>query len=259
MPGAQAALSPHDAAMVAKVDSTNAALQPPADPAAPAPVQRPEHIPEKFWDSEKGTAKVDELAKSYAELERSRSQALAKPPEQAPAGTNVAPDEFVAFSTEYATNGKLSDESYAALAAKGLPKAVVDDYIASKAAAARVAEFEAKEATAEAHSLAGSADAYNSMLDWAQANLSPADQAAFDAAVVGDAASRKQAITSLKAQYTAARGSDPKLLAGEGEGGGSGAFQSRAEVTTAMRDPRYKEDPAYRATVERRLAAMPVF
>lgn len=35
-----------------------------------AAAQRPEHVPEKFWDAEKGEIRVDGMAKSYAELER---------------------------------------------------------------------------------------------------------------------------------------------------------------------------------------------
>jgi len=31
---------------------------------------RPDHIPEKFWDAETGAPRIDELAKSYVELER---------------------------------------------------------------------------------------------------------------------------------------------------------------------------------------------
>ena len=42
----------------------------PAAPAAPAEVTRPDYIPEKFWDGEKKTARVEDLAKSYADLER---------------------------------------------------------------------------------------------------------------------------------------------------------------------------------------------
>src|SRR5215204_6372951 len=37
---------------------------------APAAVVRPDHIPEKFWDTEKAAPKIDELAKSYVALEQ---------------------------------------------------------------------------------------------------------------------------------------------------------------------------------------------
>lgn len=38
---------------------------------------RPDHIPENFWDAEKGTAKVDDLAKGYSELSKRLSQGKA--------------------------------------------------------------------------------------------------------------------------------------------------------------------------------------
>lgn len=42
--------------------------------------ERPDNIPEKFWDAEKGEVRVDELAKSYGEL----STLLGKPKPRAP-------------------------------------------------------------------------------------------------------------------------------------------------------------------------------
>jgi hypothetical protein len=258
-------LSAHDAAMVAKVDAASAAHNPTAAPApgAPAAPARPDHIPEKFWDAATGTARVDEMAKAYAELEKARAGTTppadpskppvdpAKAPEGAPAGV-----DYAALTAEFTEKGALSEASYKLLADKGIPKEVVDSYIANQQVAAQAAT---QAAVSEAHALAGDAKAYGSMLDWAATNLSTAEQAAFDRAVVADPASRKQAILALKAQYTAARGTAPNLLSGEGAGNGVGAFQSRAEVTAAMRDPRYKTDPAYRADVERRIGAMAVF
>jgi len=50
--------------------------------AAPSTVTRPDYIPEKFWDAQKGEAKLDQLAISYANLEKafsSKSQAPKKP------------------------------------------------------------------------------------------------------------------------------------------------------------------------------------
>lgn len=55
------------------VDLLAGADAPAAAPSAapPAgPVARPEHIPEKFWDADKGEPRVEALARSYAELEK---------------------------------------------------------------------------------------------------------------------------------------------------------------------------------------------
>lgn len=273
-------LSPHDLAMVNKVDAASAAFNPvgkeTAAPVAPVVTERPAHIPEKFWDAATGSAKVDDMARSYAELERVRSQGAPAAPTDpaaaiaasaaAAAGDAGAGVDFVGFTNEFATTGKLAESSYAALAAKGLSKGIVDEFIASKAAAAeavslkeQLTAFQEREAVAEVHSLAGGEQPFQAMLNWAAVNLKPADQTAFDNAMSGDSATRKQAVVALKAQYAAVRGSDPVLISGDGKAINGSAFQSRAEVTAAMRDPRYRSDPAYRADVERRLGAMAVF
>jgi hypothetical protein len=41
-----------------------------AEATPPAPVERPEHVPEKFWDAESGAVRTEALLKSYVELER---------------------------------------------------------------------------------------------------------------------------------------------------------------------------------------------
>src|SRR5690606_2101635 len=58
--------------------TANAPEAPKADTAAPTPSagdkpQRPDHIPEKFWDAATGAVRVEELVKSYAELEKGRA------------------------------------------------------------------------------------------------------------------------------------------------------------------------------------------
>lgn len=56
-----------------------AALEEPARRKTP----RPEEVPEKFWDEEKGEIRLDALLKSYRELERRLSQRLLPPAEDA--------------------------------------------------------------------------------------------------------------------------------------------------------------------------------
>ncbi|MBW8270688.1 capsid assembly protein [Caldovatus aquaticus] len=55
-----------------------------AAPATPAAPQRPDGVPEKFWDAERGAVRLEALLKSYRELERRLSQRFAPPPEDAP-------------------------------------------------------------------------------------------------------------------------------------------------------------------------------
>lgn len=263
-------LSEHDKAMIAKVDAAAG-----VDPAA-APT-KPEGIPDKFWDAEKGVVRVEDLAKSYAELERARTgqpkaddkappaAEPAKVPEGAvdsvsadaeaaakAAGADTSKVDFTALTQEFAEKGTLSEDSYKALQAAGMSKELVDQFIEGRQAVAQTQ-------LAESYALAGGEAEYKLMAQWAATALPADEQAAFDRAVLADPGTRKMAITALKARYTEAVGSDPKLIKASTGGAEAGAFQSRAEVTQAMRDPRYQKDPAYRASVERRLANSSVF
>lgn len=65
--------------------------------AAPSTNQRPDFIPEKFWDAQKGEAKIDQLAISYANLEKafsSKSQAPKKP------GADASPEDQAKYFAE---------------------------------------------------------------------------------------------------------------------------------------------------------------
>jgi hypothetical protein len=275
--------SAHEAAMIAKMDANTAAVTPVMQPVAPQPpaqvtppvvppvvepkpaaAQRPEHVPEKFWDAVKGAVNTEALLKSYTELESKGAKPAEKPAEGTPPeGTPATPEEAVkaakldmdALSQEFLTNGAISEASYKALEGAGISKDMVDSYIAGQVALAQAHD-------AQGFAIAGGQEQYMQMTQWAAANLSAEDQAAFNTAVAGSAAQMKQAITALKAQYEAARGTDPTLLGGRQAAGGSEAdtpFASRAEVVTAMSDPRYRKDSAYRAVVERRVGLMDNF
>lgn len=257
----------HDKAMLAKVDGAPA-------PAAAAATARPEHIPEKFWDAEKGVVKTDEMAKSYAELERAKSTPAEKQegtPEATPAaideaarvaaeaakaaGGDATKVDFSALSSEFAQSGALSDDSYAKLEKAGLGKDIVDQFIQGQTALAQ-GRINA------AYELVGGQETYSVMLDWGSKNLPAAEVAAFDRAVVStDDATRTMALTSLKARFDAAVGQDPSLIrpGAKGAGAAAGAYQSRAEVTADMRNPKYSSDPAFRAEVERKLSISNVF
>ncbi len=54
------------------------------DPRRPATNARPDDVPDKFWDAETGTLRVDTLLKSYRELERKLSNRFAPPSDDAP-------------------------------------------------------------------------------------------------------------------------------------------------------------------------------
>jgi hypothetical protein len=199
--------------------------------------QKPEWVPDKFWKD--GKVDTEGLAKSYAELEKKTAEPT-KTPETKPTDANGPEGEeaFKPFFKEFEETGALSEKSFEALQKIGLPKGVVEQYIAG---------IQASQAAAEARIFdsVGGKETYERMATWAKENLSPAEIAAYNKALVGGEAEASLAVS----------GKPVKLLGGQSSGSGSTqAFKSWAQVTEAMGDPRYKEDPAYRDEVSQRLA-----
>ena len=69
----------------------------------------------------------------------------------------------------------------------------------------------------------------------------------------------KVAVEWLMARREASGGVEPNLLSGKTTGTPREEFRSTAEVVSAMKDPRYQSDPAFRKDVEEKLARSSVF
>jgi hypothetical protein len=152
------------------------------------------------------------------------------------------------LNSEYAEHGKLTDETYNKLADGGIPREAVDTYIRGKQA-----EVDAYETAV--FGTAGSAENYSSLLTFAKDAYTDTEKKAFNEAVTsGDVARAQLAVEALKARFESKRGAPPKqMLAGQGGGAGAQGYKSRAEMTTDMRNPKYKSDPAFRDSVLERL------
>lgn len=228
---------------------------PKADQQAASEGDRPAWLPSKFKDPE-------QLAKAYAELEKRLGQAPKQDAPKADPGVadRTAPtaEETLAVRTagldpeaiaeEFLSNGRVSDETYAKAEKIGLDRKFVDNYVQGQAALIQRQQ-------AELYSEVGGPDEFQRVAAWARANLSPREIQAIDQATQNQSIDlAKIALRGLYARYQAAVGRDPNLVSGEAPGGNNG-FRSQAEVTAAMRDPRYSRDPAYRADIEAKLRA----
>jgi len=215
---------------------------------------RPQWLPEKFKSPE-------DMAKAYAELESK----LGQPKQDAtPSDNPEAPQEaqqalqekgldLNEFSQEFASKGELSTESYEKLAKAGFDKNLVDQYIEGQRALASQYETSIK---AEV----GGEEKYSEMVTWAKANMTPAEITAFNSAVSsGNTDQAKLAVLGLATKYSKANGSEPQRLLGGQQNATADVFESTAQVTEAMRDPRYKNDPAFRAKVQQKLSRSNVF
>lgn len=221
---------------------------------------KPEGLPEKFNS-------VDELVKSYSELEKklgeqsqpteksvdpvSKAEIKEQPKSDLDIATKAVDSaglNMESLSEEYAKEGKLADASYTSLEKAGIPKDYVDRFIAGQEAIADQQSSTVKD-------LVGGTQAYDNMSEWAGQNLNETEKTAYNSAVNSkDLEAVKLAVVGLKARYAQSTGSEPKLVEGKASPSGEQGFQSWAQVTQAMSDPRYAKDPAYQNEVKDKLA-----
>tara|TARA_B100000900_G_scaffold297261_1_gene255786 strand:- start:2283 stop:3032 length:750 start_codon:yes stop_codon:yes gene_type:complete len=206
-------------------------------------IERPEWLPEKFETPEA-------MAYAYKQLEQeySKSRAGEETPEEAPAG--VDPETFAALSEEFDETGDVSEESRSRLAETGIPREFIDEYIEGQ-------KIMAETAIKDVYQSVGGEDNYNNMLNWATNNLSDQEIDVFNDLVAGSPQEVQMAVAGLYARYSQQAPTQPTqpLMQGEPSSdlASGSTFQSRAQITEAMSDPRYKKDPAYRNEVYRRL------
>lgn len=221
--------------------------------------ERPSHIPEKFWDAEKKAVRVDDLVKSYAELESKhrapkaepeKAEGLTIPKPEAPAEGEATPfvTALETFEARYnETEGKLTEDDVQALVKVGLPQRYIDNYLAGLEALQQQQE-------AKVHSLAGGADKFNAALQWAATGLTADEIDSYDT-LVTNPKTATQAVEWLMAKYNATAPSEGSFIEAEAGAAVGDVFRSKAEFQAALNDDRYfKGDRAYRASVEEKLA-----
>ena len=212
---------------------------------------KPEGLPEKFKS-------VEDLAKSYQELEKKLGDSQSKETEVskdtnsnldiAEKAVETAGLNMETLASEYAEKGELDEKSYEALEKAGIPKDYVNQFIEGQKAIADQQATSIK-------NMVGGADAYAEMSNWAAENMSDEEKSAYNTAVNSkDIETAKLAVVGLKAKFEKANGNEPNLLEGKATVSGEKGYASWAEVTRAMSDDRYSKDPAYQALVKEKLS-----
>lgn len=242
----------YNAQMVAKAEA-------PVDTGDVTVASKPEAVPDKFWDTEKGEVDYEAWGKSTSELEAkfTEKQQESGEPNDEPAddenveSTPITQEALDRYTQEFTEGQALSEQSYDELAKAGIPKEIVDTYVQGLQALQ-----ETSEATTLAEAGFAGRDAYDSATKWAAVNLSPEEVADFNEAVAStDPAVVTQALSQLNTLYSEARGTtSSSLLNGESASPEAGGYASVHEMTTAMSDPRYAKDPAYRQQVAQKIA-----
>lgn len=214
----------------------------PQEEVQPEP-QRPEGLPEKFKT-------VEDLAKSYGELEKKLGQPKTEPTptiEEVPLA-----DYLDTLEAKYVDEGGLSEDDLKSLEDRGISRARWDRFLAGNAALQEKSQ-------ADLASVAGGMDGLNTVIAWAAEaeNISEAEKLAYNRAVnSNDMDAAKLALRGIVAAYKDAMGQEPNLVTGVAMPRAVGArpFRSQAEMVAAIQDPKYDKDEAYRKDVEDRIA-----
>ena len=220
--------------------------------------ERPDWLPEKFKS-------VEDMAKAYSALESKLGQPQQEEEtteEVEVSGEESASDvaqllddkglDFDVFQQEYAENGGLSEEAYDALQEAGFPRSMVDSWVAGQDALAA-------QMTEQMYDVTGGGEQYAQMVQWAADNLPDNEVNAYNVTMEsGDPNMIRLAVQGLNARYRSE--AEPTLMqGGTGAVSSGGRFESTAELTAAMSDPRYAKDPAYRQSIADKLAKSSLF
>lgn len=235
--------------MAESITITEAETGPDAPVAEQDNSTRPEWLPEKF-------ATVEDMAKSYGELEKKLSGPSEEPQEpeaveEAEAPKSEGPN-FDKFSQQFADDGSLSDESFSELEGMGYPREMVETYIKGMQSA-QTADTDA------VMSVAGGSEGYQELTEWAKANMETNELELYNNMVGTSTDNAKMAVEWLMSKREASGGVEPTLLSGKSAAPAKDEFRSTAEVVAAMKDARYGKDSAYTKDVEEKLGRSSVF
>lgn len=166
---------------------------------------------------------------------------------------NTDPEVMNKYYDELKENGELSEESYKELEDYGYPKHFIDNYVKGLKA-------EAETFAKEIYGVTDGEDNYQAVLNWANDNLTADETKVFNESISsGNVAQAKFAVEALYGRYKNANGEKPNLVKGKPSASTGDIFESKQELMSAMRDPRYAKDPAYRQKVAQKLSRSNIF
>ena len=220
---------------------------------------RPVWLPDKFNSPEEMARAYSELENQFhsnsdqleqlegqASQEQQAQEIMETPAHQVNELLDQRGLDFSVFQEEFAETGSLSSEAYQALDEAGIDRSMVDTWIQGQ-------EAIADQSIDEIYQMAGGEQQYNQMLEWASDNLQPWEMDAYNNQIQNLDANSAFALQGLMARMQNQEGSPPKLFQGEPSNYSAPRYDSLAQLTSAMSDPKYASDPAYRREVTSRL------
>lgn len=170
---------------------------------------------------------------------------LAIPEPEAPA--EVA-DIWGDLETEFVQSGDLSAETRAALAERGIPANVVDNYLAG-------VQAQQAQAAQKAAERVGGPDKLNSIIEWAGKNLTPEEREATNAAL--QTPGWETTLLGLQARMVSSSPTANEIAPGPVTQATNSPsvvpYANQIEMASAIQDPRYGVEPQYTEFVQNRI------
>ena len=155
----------------------------------------------------------------------------------------------------YANEGQLSEDTidaFSSMSSQDLVNAYIEIQKNNPQASQGVELSESQ--VNQVQNAAGGEANYNQVINWAAENLNDAAIDAFDSVVdSGNTMAIQIAFQGLQAEYNDANGYEGRMLQGKAASSAGETFRSQAELVSAMADPRYDTDEAYRDDILRKL------
>ena len=236
---------------------------------APTPAPEPEW-PTKFMN-EDGTKNESALLKSYTELEHKQSTptppagVMIPDPAAAPAiDDNAGIDKILEsagldtgdIGRQFRTEGKLTPANYTALkkANPAFTRGIVDQFMAMQL---KVVEQTETALRAQAAQSVGGEEKLNTLIEWAK--QLPESERKTCNTLLSNKDTLMMGVEWLTAKHKAAIGADKStpLVTGQPAPPSGGGYANQTEMFTAMRNPLYETNKAYRADVNAKIAKTP--
>lgn len=194
---------------------------------------------EKQKESKEGDKKPEEKTEDAPKWDKELND------ETVPEALEAAGLDQQAMIDKIATNGDLDDSDYEALKKIGITEKMANDYIEN------VFNVNQQHLDSVIDTLGGSEKAARENIDKMKAaGIFTEEQAE---AVAKQMANQETGLAFAKGLMAQLNSSNPQPVVLRGENSGAQAadtgYKTQAEMIAAMRDPRYKRDPGYRAEV----------
>ena len=205
-------------------------------------------LQKKLGQEETEEPNYEESDEGYAEEEGSDEEVSNEAP--AVSLINEASQEY------YANDGTLSKETiakFSEMSSQDLVNAYLEIQANNPQAPQQAVELSEGQINSIQNAAGGEAN-YNRVIEWAANNLPENQIDAFDSVIdSGNPAAIGIAFQGLQSKYNESNGYEGRMLQGKPADSRGDVFRSQAQLIAAMSDPRYDNDPAYRADVVEKL------